>query len=336
MSAKQSQIRLGLVGLGGHARENLLPTLRLVDCISLSGISSRNVDNLNAVSLAYNIPFKTMDWKQLVNKEIIDGVVVSATPDVHREVFHYAAKRNVHVFCEKPPAPDLTSLQLICEKADDGKIISFVDYNFRFSEGFKLLSDVLEESGSIECIKIRFLSAKPREPLWGMKTVARSYIYAVAIHAIELAISIIGEVKEITAAATGFDGQRIAINASVHSINGKVAFLELGNYSNRFDCRIEAITQEGTVGVLSGLRQLQIFNSKSFLDQKCRFSGKEVGNFTVSDLKGGYSIGGYEGAIRNFCNSITENSRSLSDVKLSLPVYQVAEQILKHMKEDNL
>jgi predicted dehydrogenase len=336
MSAKQSQIRLGLIGLGMHARENLLPALRLADCILLSGISSRNADNLNAASIAYNIPFKTTDWKQLVNKEIVDGVVVSATPGVHSEVFHYAAEQNVHVFCEKPPAPDLTSLQLICEKVGDCKIISFVDYNFRFSEGFKLLSDVLEDDGSIKCIKIRFLNAKPQEPLWGMKTLARSYIYAVAIHAIELAISVIGEVEEIIATAIGFNGQNLAINASVHSSSGKVAFLELGNYSNRFDCRIEAITQGGTVGVLSGLRQLQVFNSKSFLDRKYRFSGKEVGNFTVSDLKGGYSIGGYEGAIRSFCNSIIENSRSLSDVKLSLPVYQVAERILTQIKEDNL
>jgi predicted dehydrogenase len=326
-------IRIGMIGIGAHSSENLLPALIGLNNIELRSVSSRSIQKANIFAQKYGVKHKTENWMDLLNKDLVDGVMVSATPQFHSEVIRSALKVGIHVFTEKPPSPDLEDMRELVEIANEyNNVVSFVDYNFRFGVGYQKLLETMTEHGRIECVKIRFLTAKPRQPIWGMVSVFRSYLYAVGIHAIEMVVSLFGNVADISAKALRIREQKIAINVVISFEDGRIAFLDLGNYSNRFESRYEMITSLGFVGVLSDLKILRFYGDES---SRVLFSSKEVSEYVISNLQGGYSVGGYEGAMANFRDSIMHNHTSASKLQGSEVVYWIIEEILHQIEKDD-
>src|SRR5262245_21352498 len=82
-------LRVGVIAAGQHATENLLPTLRLLPGVRITSLSSRSPENLDRLATLYQVPHKTRDWRELINSDLVDAVVVSATPEVHEQVLLY-------------------------------------------------------------------------------------------------------------------------------------------------------------------------------------------------------------------------------------------------------
>ena len=103
-SAADRRLRVGVIGPGEHAQRDLLPSLRLIDGMQLSAVSSRNLDKARGLAEKYSAPFFCSDWRALASPDNVDLVVVAGPPDVHYEVATHCLKRNIHVFVDKPPA----------------------------------------------------------------------------------------------------------------------------------------------------------------------------------------------------------------------------------------
>ena len=98
---------MGLIGTGRigrmHAR-NLKFRIPEANLIAVSDIMEEAARN---VAAELDIPIVETDYRKLLQREDIDGVVVCSPTDTHGQIVEEAAAAGKHVFCEKPIALEI-------------------------------------------------------------------------------------------------------------------------------------------------------------------------------------------------------------------------------------
>ena len=100
-----SNIKIGIVGSGGMARQHL-ERFSLIDTVEVVVISSRNEKTGNQLAAKWSATF-IPEWRNLVEREDIDGIVVCTHNDSHGEIAISALQTDKHVFVEYPLANDV-------------------------------------------------------------------------------------------------------------------------------------------------------------------------------------------------------------------------------------
>jgi predicted dehydrogenase len=322
-------IRMGLIGFGAHMAENLYPVLAASPDFRIAAVSSRDPGRARALAERFGLGRAVQSWRDLLDPGLVDAVAVATTPAHHAEILAAALPAGIHVFVEKPPAPGRRALDaLIALEAEHERTVAFVDFNFRYSA---LLAEVRRQSAGLahpRLLKIRMLASKPLAPLWDGGSVEESFLYAVGIHAIDLATWLLGEPTLLAATHTPLGPSRFALALTLSFPDGARAVLDLGNYSNRFESEFELVASDGAAARISDLREV-VFHQPPAGDS--RFSSKEVVHFSLPGLRGGFAHGGYEGALAAFHAAIhhaeagSGNGRQL---RRAAPVYRIIEEAL--------
>lgn len=322
-------VSVGVIGLGSHATDNLIPVILELGDFHLNAISSRSLHNAQQCAARYGASVATDHWRELIDPTIVDAIVVSATPEVHAEVVSLCLERGVHVFVEKPPAPDTDVLRVLAERAGTKpNIVTFVDFNFRYGETYRKVVELVKGEGEIQCVNIRFVSSKPRQPIWGWNSLPRSLLYAVGIHAVDMAVDLLGSAAHVTADACWISKDKLALVLALRCADGKSAFIELGNYSNRFEYRLELLGSSGIVATLEQHNRISIYNAQSISVAPNLFEGKQTIEYVWPSLRGGFKATGYKGAMQSFYESIVSGKPSSSPLSSSLIVYRIMDEVL--------
>jgi predicted dehydrogenase len=92
---KPEKIKVGLVGLGEQSVDNLLPSLFLSSYANLVAICDINENKLNSIGMKNGIVHAYVDYRNMIDSEGLDAVVVCSFPDVHYEVAKYALENGL-------------------------------------------------------------------------------------------------------------------------------------------------------------------------------------------------------------------------------------------------
>ena len=323
------RIRLGVIGTGSHASENLLPALHLHPDFELAALSSRSIQRARAFSQSYGIPWATGNWRELVSLENLDAVLVAATPTFHSEVAQFALESGLHLFVEKPPAPNIATLRTLADlEQKRGDIVVFVGFNFRFAEAISSVQTAMASEGQLKHALIRFVSSKPRQALWEQPSVERSLLYAVGIHAVEMAHAWFGRPSVIKSSVASIGPELISLGAILQFNGGRMVSLELGNYSNRFESRYELIWESGGVAVVEDQTRISIHGASS---GSPALGPKSTVNLTLPSSRGGFRRAGYEQVLSEFARTIHERKASPCSLRSCLDVYETMHYILDDM-----
>ena len=323
------RVRFGLVGVGAQASENLVPPLLELDGAEIRAISSREHSRAQALAARYGAAWSTNRWQDLIAADDIDAVLVAATPVAQAEVARACIEAGVHVFVEKPPAPDLASLQALARLAEGrADVVTFVDYNFRFGATYRELRAALQDLGALAAARLRFVGSKPLAPMWGQDTTERSFLYALGIHAVEMVVDLFGPARDLQARRRRLDGGRFLLDLSIGFESGATACLELGNYAARFEYRLELVTANATVGVLDQHRSVQLSRVRGLDSFDPWFGGKQVLAYEWPSLHGGYDLTGYRGALSAFVDAVLHGTPSAAPIPASIEVYRIIEEVL--------
>jgi UDP-N-acetylglucosamine 3-dehydrogenase len=119
-----NEIKVSCIGCGRHATKVIQPSLRY------SGMNLVSVCDLDLSKARRNAKWfgaKSIyeDYNEMLKKEDIDLVVIVAGPEKHFTIAKNCIKHVKYVFIEKPPVPDLSSLQELINHSNQngGKII---------------------------------------------------------------------------------------------------------------------------------------------------------------------------------------------------------------------
>jgi myo-inositol 2-dehydrogenase/D-chiro-inositol 1-dehydrogenase len=207
-------VRIGLVGCGSHAIQNLYPSFRLavlnppetggaIGELAESGeigelVACCDLDEGRARRAArdFGIPQVYTDHRELLERADLDCAVVAMHPRLQPGVAIECLEAGVHVFVEKPPAETVEDCLAIKEAATQAGRQAMVGFMKRFSEPYARARAITTrpEFGPISAYEARFtFGVYPPRAVY-------DFLNGFGCHHLDLARFLAGEVTWVFAA----------------------------------------------------------------------------------------------------------------------------------------
>ena len=155
----------------------------------------------------YGVPRYYADWKEMIDGEAPDFVDVITPPETHEEICRYAARRGVHIICQKPLAPTYETSRRIVEVARDAGVRFMVHENFRWQPWYRAIKQV-QAAGTIGAFTHLAFSMRMGDG-WGpdaylarqpfFREYPRLLVYETGVHFIDTFRFLLGEVTSVYA-----------------------------------------------------------------------------------------------------------------------------------------
>jgi predicted dehydrogenase len=255
----------------------------------------------------------------------LDALVVAGPPELHAEIARHCLERKIHVFVEKPPAPNSRMLaDLVALEAQHPDVATFVGFNFPYGASYVEFRGALAEHTTPRVLKIRFVSSAPCEPRWACKDVFETLLLGTAIHPINMAVRLFGAARSVTSRVVDLSNGRLYLLLAVQFAHGNQAFLEVGNFSVRFEYRCELIGDGGVTGVLDQHNELSFTGIRAAsADGRASLWDKCEMRYRWPSRRGGFERTGYQPELCEFHRSILRGARSDSTFGDAVETYRV-------------
>jgi inositol 2-dehydrogenase len=224
-STAQRRVRLGLAGLGRIGRlhaENLagrMPSVELIRVVDVDEQEARATGERLGVEWSAS-------FDDLVGDDDIEGIVIAAPTPLHAPMVERAARAGKHVFCEKPLSLDLASTVSALEAADAAGIAFQVGFQRRFDPDWSAAAARIEagELGDIYLFRTSLRDMRP--PPMDYIADSGGFFVDVAIHDLDLARWLVGEIEEVNAFGAALSDPRFA---ELDDVDNAVVVLRFAN-----------------------------------------------------------------------------------------------------------
>ncbi len=313
---EKTPLRVGVIGAGPHATENLYPALLLDPDLDLGVVCTRSRHTAEYAAQRWRAAGWTTAMSDVFDDS--DAVVVSGPPELHEEAIAQATARRVPLFVEKPPARSAAHLTSATTGSLDTAAV-FVDFNLRLASAYTAAIDPVAPTEP-QLMSVRMISRKPLSVMWHCDTVLESYLLAMGIHGIDMVTSRFGEPRSVTSHLTRLDGTRFALVVSLGFTGDRAALLEFGNYSNTFESSVVVSTAHGSVGVdnltTRWVRDGSLGDRSATVTQ-------------VGGLAGGFVRSGYGTALARFATMARHGEPSTSGLAAAKTALDLIDAILR-------
>jgi predicted dehydrogenase len=218
-----TDIGIGVVGFGWMGQAHSRAYRDIPVYFADSGIRPRLAavaDNVPArLDLArdnFGYSWGTSDWHELIDRDDVDVVDVTAPNALHQEIVEAAAAAGKHIFCEKPVgiSPDATAA--IERAGRHAGIISGCGYNYRWAPLVQFTHQLIADGrlGDLTHYRGRFFSMYGRDRLgllsWRFLQEEAGYgaLSDIMSHAIDMAQYMCGPIRRVVATKETFVRQR--------------------------------------------------------------------------------------------------------------------------------
>jgi hypothetical protein len=140
-------LKVGVVG-HGYGADVLIPGFRFGPRVDVVAIVGRDAARASAVAEKVGIARAYGDWRQMLDRKVIDAVAIAVPPWAQREICDFALARGIHAFAEKPLASNLADARAMARAAALSSCANVVDFNFREIAAFRAAEDLLR-SGAV-------------------------------------------------------------------------------------------------------------------------------------------------------------------------------------------
>src|SRR3972149_5424904 len=126
------KIRVGVIGCGRIAQQVHIPNYVQNPRAELLAICDSSKEALQAVSKKYGIEHIFENYQELLDSKLVEAVSICVPTQFHAELVTKAARRGLHILCEKPLASNLEEADAILKAVSESGIKFTVGYNLRF------------------------------------------------------------------------------------------------------------------------------------------------------------------------------------------------------------
>lgn len=129
--AKSGTSRIGVVGAGNFAKGVLIPALRKVPNVKLTGVATRTGISARHAAGKFGFAHAATDVEEVLNDPGTDAVVIATRHSSHAALAGQALAAGKHVFCEKPIALTRDDLDAVTAAARQSRRVLTVGFNRR-------------------------------------------------------------------------------------------------------------------------------------------------------------------------------------------------------------
>lgn len=193
--------RIGFVGLGGQAREQI-EHVKFTKYGIVTAICDKNEEMLKNLPNYLEDVAVFMDYKEMISQTELDAVFICVPHDLHKEIALYALSHGLHVIKEKPFACNYEDGSKIVQAANLHKKSVITLTQRRFHNSYLKAKEMLNELGKIFLIKGEYtFNGGPYDFGWrGIKDIAGGgAILDMGYHVLDLIIWYFGLPIEVNA-----------------------------------------------------------------------------------------------------------------------------------------
>jgi myo-inositol 2-dehydrogenase/D-chiro-inositol 1-dehydrogenase len=193
------KVNIAVIGTGRMGSVHVANLVRLIPEANLSAICDIRLDVAQQVADELGIERVVQDYHELLNDKDIEAVLIATSTNTHADIIIDSAKAGKHIFCEKPLALDLDSIDKALSVVGDAKIKLQVGFNRRFDKSFQHVREIVQ-SGEIgrPCV-LRITNRDPELPSKDFLRVSGGMFLDMTIHDFDMVRFQIGEVDEVYA-----------------------------------------------------------------------------------------------------------------------------------------
>ncbi|MBW0088097.1 Gfo/Idh/MocA family oxidoreductase [Pseudonocardia sp. KRD-184] len=248
--------RVGFVGTGGVAVRHATVLAGFDDAVL---VSATDADPARAVAFATTFGTDAAPDVDALLAHGLDAVYVCVPPFAHGPIEERLADAGVAVFVEKPPAVDEPTAERLAAGFTAAGTTTRVGLHWRVGEP-ALRARALLEGRTVRVVSGRWLDTLPPVPWWGDPARSGGQVVEQAVHVLDLARFLVGEVAEVQAFAGGpveGGGVDVATAAVLRFAGGAVGTLATTCALDRKDsAALQIVTDDLVLDV--GERRLEV------------------------------------------------------------------------------
>lgn len=248
------EIKVGVVGLGSHFKETLMPALLAQDNVMLSTFCDNVKEACHWVSVRFPNATVVADFTDDSFWNEIDCVVCASWPKVHQAVLQQAVNRKKHCFCEKPAAFDAKALDEIINKGIPSNLVIRIGHVFRYMGGGSRFINLTHRERLI-CLEVSYVGAGPRGGRWNLGS-RKAFSLTHLTHAIDFVVAVAGNVAAVRNAVWSRTAGCESLTAIFKNTRCPLTCLFATNAATAFTCKATAILEGGGVITLDTLRNV--------------------------------------------------------------------------------
>lgn len=190
-------LKTAVIGLGiGKHHAMVLSQMEGIELVAVADlkrdITSHLADQLDVDGY--------LDGMQMLEEEALDFVCLCVPPAAHLRFTREAAKRGIHVFCEKPMAPSLPDCDGMIDICHKNEVKLMIGQKKRFSPAFQFIKEKTQgEFGPIRWASLRYACGRVGMDWFWDEDNGGGPLLENSVHAFDMLRFLIGEVDEVHA-----------------------------------------------------------------------------------------------------------------------------------------
>jgi predicted dehydrogenase len=204
------KIKLAIIGFGrmGITHFSIINSNPNVEILAIVDTSNLVLSLLNKYIVGINT---YTDYLDMLNNERIDAIIICTPPSLHYIIAKEAAKRNIHVFCEKPFTTNYRKGLELANEFEEKNLVNQVGYVNRYNDVFIKTKQLLNNDviGNVIRFKSEMFSRTITKTEEGNTWRDSSEngggaVFEVASHAIDLVNYIIGKPLKVVGTSLNY------------------------------------------------------------------------------------------------------------------------------------
>ncbi len=206
--SEDRKLRFGVIGAGGFAEICHIPGLQSHPRAQVVALCGRRADHAREMADRCGIADVHTDYRELCEREDLDGVTITTPNAVHAEQAASAFAHGKHVFCEKPLGMDVPQVRGMVEAAHRSGKVHQVAFTFRYTYGVRELRRRVAagDIGKPYYVRIQYDGWGGLHPDWRIGWREKAHLagggmlFDMGSHLFDLAMFVLGPIET----ATGF------------------------------------------------------------------------------------------------------------------------------------
>lgn len=275
------KINIAVIGTGRMGSVHVSNLVQFVPQANLVAICDIRLDVAQAVADKHGITRVVQDYHELLQDESIDAILIATSTDTHAFIMKDVAAAGKHIFCEKPLALDLASIDDALSVIEKSGVKLQVGFNRRFDKSYQRVHQIVD-SGEIghPCI-LKITSRDPEPPAMEFLKVSGGMFLDMTIHDFDMARFLLGDIEEVYAIG------KVLVSPELADINDVDTTITTLKFSN------------GAIGTIDNSRDA-VYGYDQRLEIFCSNGVAMAGNESEDTVVKGNSLGFHTSRIPHF------------------------------------
>lgn len=255
----KKKLNTGVVGLGRLGSLYVEYIQHQIPGADVIAVADADEKKASEIAAAYNVPNSFSDYRELLDINGLDAVIIISPTSTHRDIVVDAASKGKMIFCEKPLSISLEEAAEMREAVEKSGVFFHMGFMRRFDRGYAAAMKRIQAGEIGKPIVFKATSRDPFRPSLEYADPKKSggLLLDMGIHDFDLARWFMGDVAEVYSLGKvlaypemetiqDVDNAVVTLNFESGTI-GAVDMTRSGIYG--YDIRTEILGTEGTIQI---------------------------------------------------------------------------------------